>query len=143
MKRYLLFFLTLFLLTSCDFNKTYRNRAQDKLDAEKTTNHFYSLLKENKESQVYELFGDKFFRITPKEQLAKMLKDIGNKCGNKIFNITLEKSESFVSIGTNPKAEYVLLYKIQRNLKNTEEKITLEKVNDSIKIVGYDVSLSK
>lgn len=143
MKKYLLFFLVLLLITGCEFNKTYRNREQDKRDAEKITNQFYSLLKENKESQVYELFGDKFFKLTPKEQLTKMLNEINAECGNKILSIKLEKWESFVSTGTNNKSEYVLLYRIHRNLKNTEEKITLEKAKNNIKIVGYDVSLVK
>ena len=32
---------------------------------------------------------------------------------------------------------------IERNIQNTQEKFTLEKNNDSIKIVGYDVHFTK
>lgn len=72
-----------------------------------------------------------------------MIDDINTECGDKISNIQLTMWETFVSVGTNPKSQYVLSYRIERNIQNTQEKFTLEKNNDSIKIVGYDVSLTK
>lgn len=61
----------------------------------------------------------------------------------KISNIQLTIWETFVSVGTSSKSQYVLSYRVERNIQNTQEKITLEKDVDSIKIVGYDVSLTK
>jgi hypothetical protein len=47
--------------------------------------------------------------------------------------------ETLVIKGTNPKSEYVLVYNVKRDIKNTQEKFTLHKEGDSIKIVGYDI----
>lgn len=147
MKKYILILIAL-LVISCNFNKTYHNREEDKQEAEKITEKFYDLIKKNERQEAFKLFGKKFFnveqgKITNKEQLGQMLNDINSECGDKISNIQLNTWETFVSIGTNPKSQYVLLYRIKRNIQNTQEKITLEKDNDSIKIVGYDVSLTE
>ncbi|OCA79866.1 hypothetical protein BBH99_05325 [Chryseobacterium contaminans] len=141
MKKYTLILIPL-LFIGCNFNKTYRNREEDKQEAEKITEKFYSLIKNNNRKEALKLFGEKF-KLTRKDQLNKMLNEINSSCGSKISDTKLTTWETFVSIGTNPKSEYVLLYKINRNIKNTQEKITLEKNNDSIKIVGYDVSLAE
>ncbi|WP_213280347.1 hypothetical protein [Chryseobacterium indologenes] len=138
MKKYILILISLFLI-SCNFNKTYRNREEDKQYAGKITEKFYSLLKKDNREEAFKLFGNKFFKITNKEQLKQMLDMINKDCGNSIDTIELTTWETFVSVGTNPKSDYVLLYKVNRNIKNTQEKITLQKNNDSIKIVGYDV----
>ncbi|MGE8434817.1 hypothetical protein [Chryseobacterium joostei] len=71
------------------------------------------------------------------------MKLINAKCGAQILDTQLTIWETFVSVGTQPKSQYVLSYKVKRNIQNTQEKITLEKNNDSIKIVGYDVSLAE
>ncbi len=142
MKMYTLILIPL-LFIGCNFNKTYRNREEDKQEAEKITEKFYSLIKNNNRKEALKLFGEKFFKLTRKDQLNKMLNEINSSCGSKISDTKLTTWETFVSIGTNPKSEYVLLYKVNRNIKNTQEKITLEKNNDSIKIVGYDVSLAE
>ncbi|TXI98631.1 hypothetical protein [Chryseobacterium sp. WX] len=142
MKKYTLILIPL-LFIGCNFNKTYRNREEDKQEAEKITEKFYSLIKNNNRKEALKLFGEKFFKLTRKDQLNKMLNEINSSCGSKISDTKLTTWETFVSIGTNPKSEYVLLYKVNRNIKNTQEKITLEKNNDSIKIVGYDVSLAE
>lgn len=139
MKNYILILMSLFLI-SCNFNKYYKNRDADKQDAEKVTENFYSLITNNRE-QAFLLFGNKFFQVTSKEQLNQIFNDININCGNSL-NIQLLKWETLVSVGTNPKSEYVLLYKVKRNIKNTQEKITLEKDKNIIKIVGYDVNLS-
>jgi len=142
MKKYILILITL-LFISCNFNKTYRNREEDKQDAEKITEKFYSLLKKDNREEAFKLFGDKFFKITNKEQLNKMLNDIKTSCGDQILHTQLATWETLVSKGTSPQSEYVLIYKVNRNIKNTQEKITLQKNNDSIKIVGYDVNLTQ
>lgn len=147
MKKYILILVVLFL-TSCNFNKTYRNREEDKKDAEKITKNYYQLIKGSSRQKAFKLFGEKFFdkkygKINNKEQLNQMIDDINAECGDKISNIQLTIWETFVSVGTNPKSQYVLSYKVERNIQNTQEKFTLEKNNDSIKIVGYDVHFTK
>jgi len=142
MNKYILILITLFLI-SCNFNKTYRNREEDKKEAEKITEKYYALIKENNRQEAFKLIGNKFFETTNKKQLNQMIDDINAECGDKISETQLTNWETFVSVGTNAKSQYVLLYKVKRNVQNTQEKITLEKDDDSIKIVGYDVHLAK
>ncbi|TXF79607.1 hypothetical protein [Chryseobacterium sp.] len=141
--KYNIIILTAFLLLNCSFNSTRKNKEEDKIDAENITKQFYSILNKSDTRELYQLFGEKFFNITSKKQLEKMLYDISTECGSKVTNTKLKKWETFVSNGTDSRSEYVLLYIVQRNIKNTEEKITLEKENGNIKIVGYDVTLAK
>ena len=142
MRKYLLV-LIIFILVACNFNSTNYNREEDKNDAEKITQKFYSLIKENKRVEIFSLFGDKFYSITSKQQLGQMLDNISSECGDKISDIKLQNWETSVTIGTNSKSQYVLLYQIQRDLKPTKEKITLEKVKGDIKIVGYNVNIAE
>lgn len=140
MKKYILILIAS-ILVSCNFNKIYQNREEDKKDAEKIANKFYSLIQQNNRQEAFKLFGEKFFTITSKGQLNQMIDNINMSCGSNMKTTELISWETFVSIGTNTKSEYVLLYKIHRNIKNTQEKITLQKDNDTIKIVGYNVDL--
>lgn len=142
MNKYILLLIAFFLV-SCNFNKTYRNREEDKKEAEKITEKFYDLIKENNRPEAFKLIGKKFFETTNKKQLNQMMDDINAECGDKISDTQLTIWETFVSVGTNPKSQYVLSYKVKRNLQNTQEKITLEKDHDSIKIMGYNVHLTK
>ncbi|ASK30716.1 hypothetical protein CEY12_11575 [Chryseobacterium sp. T16E-39] len=142
MNKYILLLIAFFFV-SCNFNKTYHNREEDKQDAEKITERFYYLIKNDDRQEAFKLIGSKFFETTNKKQLNQMIDDINAECGDKISNTKLTIWETFVSVGTNPKSQYVLSYKVKRNIQNTREKITLEKDDDSIKIVGYDVNLTK
>lgn len=58
-----------------------------------------------------------------------------------ISNYSLSEWETIVATGANPKADYLLIYNAQRDKINTEEIFSLEKENDSIKIIGYKVNL--
>lgn len=142
MKKYILILIAL-TIVSCNFNKTYHNREEDKKDAEKITEKFYTLIKENNRQKAFKLIGNKFFETTDKNQLNQMIDDINAECGDKISDTQLTIWETVVSVGTNPKSQYVLSYRVERNIQNTQEKFTLEKDDDSIKIVGYDVHLTK
>ncbi|MCS3529066.1 hypothetical protein [Chryseobacterium sp. JUb7] len=142
MKKYVLILIS-FLFLGCNFDKTYHNREGDKQDAQKITKKFYSLLKKNNREEAFKLIDNNFFETTNKKQLNQMIDDINAECGDKISDTQLTIWETFVSVGTQPKSQYVLSYKVKRNIQNTQEKFTLEKNDDSIKIVGYDVSLTK
>jgi len=141
MKKYILILIS-FLFIGCGFDKTYHNREEDRQDAEKVTEKFYDLIKQNNRKEAFKLIGDKFFKTTNKKQLNQMIDDINAECGE-ISDSQLTIWETFVSVGTNSKSQYVLSYRIERDIQNTQEKFTLEKNNDSIKIVGYDVHFTK
>lgn len=142
MKKYILILVS-FLFIACNFNETYHNREEDKKDAEKITEKFYDFIQKNNREEAFKLIGNKFFKTTNKRQLNQMIDDINAECGAQISDTQLTIWETFVSVGTNPKSQYVLSYRIERNIQNTQEKFTLEKNNDSIKIVGYDVHFTK
>lgn len=57
-----------------------------------------------------------------------------------IKNDSLIYEQASVIKGTNSRNEYILIYNVNRDIKNTQEKFTLHKENDSIKIVGYYIS---
>ena len=139
MKKYFLILIT-FFLTSCNFNRTFENREEDKKDAEKITTNFFILLKNNDRNGVAKLFSDKFFQVTSKEKLNQML-NYTNKVGGKMLNNSLSNWETTIVKGTNPKADYLMTYYVKRDSINTQEIFSLQKENDSIKIVGYKIDL--
>ncbi|MEI3790538.1 MULTISPECIES: hypothetical protein [unclassified Chryseobacterium] len=65
MKKYILILIT-FILVSCNFNKIYQNREEDKKE------------------EAFKLFGDGFFQVTSKKQLEQMLDRIDKDCGDNI-----------------------------------------------------------
>lgn len=139
MKTYILILITLFL-TSCNLNRTYENREEDKKEAEKITQKFFSLVKENNKQEALKLFGKGFFKVSNKNELNQTIEWTKKEAGN-ISNYSLYEWETTVVTGTNPKANYLLVYNAQRDKINTEEIFSLEKENDSIKIIGYKVNL--
>ncbi|WP_027383542.1 hypothetical protein [Epilithonimonas caeni] len=130
--------LFIILLTGCNFNTVYKNREQDKQDAEKVTEKFYSLMNSNNRQKAIKLMSQKLFKITSKEKFNQILDESSKECGN-IISDSLIHWETVAVEGTNPKNEYVLIYDVKRDIKNTQEKFTLYKENDSIKILGYDI----
>jgi len=59
----------------------------------------------------------------------------------KIKDDSLSNWRTFVSKGTNPISEYELTNLVKRDSGQTQEVITLQKENDTIKIVGYRIDL--
>jgi len=123
---------------SCNFNSTYQNREEDKKDAENVAQKFYTFINNNNKENAFELVSKNLFKVTPKEKFNQILNNSFMECGN-IKNDSLIQWETLVVKGNNPKSEYVLIYNITRDIKNTQEKFTLHKEGDSIKIVGYDI----
>lgn len=123
---------------SCNFNSTYQNREADKKDAEKVAQKFYTFINDNNRENAFKLISKNLFKVTPKEKFNQILNNSFMECGN-IKNDSLIQWETLVVKGSNPKSEYVLIYNITREIKNTQEKFTLHKEGDSIKIVGYDI----
>lgn len=73
--------LVSFLLMSCSFNQSYKDRESDKIDGEKIPKKFYWELRYGKNpDDIYKLFGEKFFEVTDKEKLVKLI-NIVNQIG--------------------------------------------------------------
>ena len=135
--KYISIFLLL-LLVNCTFNTSSENREEDKKEAEQVAQNFYILMKENNSEDAFKLISKNLFKVTPKEKFKQILNKSSTECGN-IKNDSLVHWETLVIKGTNPKSEYMLIYNVKRDIKNTQEKFTLHKEGDSIKIVGYDI----
>ncbi|SHM70787.1 hypothetical protein [Chryseobacterium polytrichastri] len=137
MKKCFLISLNLFLV-SCNFNSTNQNREEDKKDAEQVAQDFYTLINKKNKENAFKLISKSLFKVTPKEKFGQILNESSIECGN-IKNDSLIYWQTLVIKGSNPKSEYVLIYNVKRDIKNTQEKFTLHKEGDSIKIVGYDI----
>ena len=77
MKKYILIFLTLFLI-----NCGSKDKEQDIKVAEKITQKFYTHLKENNREEIFKLCGDELFKVASEEQVNQMfdtsIKQFGN-----------------------------------------------------------------
>lgn len=140
MYKYSLILIIIFFIFTigCNFNSINKNREKDKQDAEKVVQGFYAFIKENNKETAYKLISKSLFKVTSKEKLNQILNISSVECG-KIKNDSLIYWETVVIKGTNPRSEYILIYNVKRTIKNTKEKFTLKKENDSIKIVGYNI----
>ena len=132
MKKYILILFT-FLLVSCN------SKEQDRKDAKKITQKFYTLLKENNREGIFKLCGDELFKVASKEQVNQMFDTSSSQFGN-IKNDSLIYEQTNIIKGINSRNEYVLIYNVKRDFKNTQEKFTLHKERNSLKIVGYFIS---
>lgn len=135
---YLLLFS--FFLMSCSFNQSYKDRESDKIDGEKIPIKFYWELRYGKNpDDIYKLFGDKFFEVTDKEKLVKLMNAV-NEIGP-VEEYNLAKWETMIVKGSNARSQYFFMYNVKRGTKKTEESFTLEKNKEGdIKIVGYRVN---
>lgn len=139
MKTFSIIFSLIFLL-SCNLNTTYSNRESDKREAEQITNKLYHYLEMQELEKAESLFSEQFFEVTDRETLNKIFAKTLEECGN-LTNFTLEEWTTFIVKGTDSKSEYVLVYRITRDKKNTTERIGLIKEEDeAIKIVSYHVN---
>lgn len=129
MRKYILIFLAL-LLINCS------SKEPDRKEAEKITQKFYTLLKENNRDEIFKLCGDELFKIASKEQVNQMFDTSSSQFGN-VKNDSLIYEQTNIIKGVN---EYVLIYNVSRDIKNTQEKFTLHKEGNSIKIVGYFIN---
>ncbi|WP_370899832.1 hypothetical protein [Chryseobacterium gossypii] len=127
-----------FFIISCNFNSINKNREEDKKDAEKITHQFYDLIKENNKEEATKLVSTNLFKVTPKDKFNQILDISSVECGV-IKKYSLIHWETIVIKGNNPRSEYILVYSVKRTNKNTKEKFTLRKENDSIKILGYNI----
>jgi len=131
---------TVLILVSCHFNGVYVNRAEDKIDAEKVTTKLFDLLEEKKYNETTDLFSSKFFEVCNKEKLYEMFAATSNVLGE-LQTTKIESWETNRVEGSNPSANYLLVYKNKRKKFESIETITLTRETDGkIRIIGYNVN---
>lgn len=128
-----------FALTGCNFNSAYLNREEDKKDAEKVADQFYTLLEKNDLKNISPLLSHQFKAVTSAQKLNDYLTGTVNKLGE-IKSKKLDHWETKVIRGSNSSANYVLYYVVQRAKFQAKETVTLTAENDQIKILGYNVN---
>lgn len=129
----------LFIASSCNVNSSYINREEDKKDAEKVADQFYDLLQKKEFQKIDTMLSTQFKAATSTEKLNDYLNGALNKLGE-IKSEKLDHWESKVIKGTNPSANYVLYYVVERTKYQSKETVTLTAENDQIKIQGYNVN---
>ncbi|WP_145859494.1 hypothetical protein [Pedobacter suwonensis] len=140
-KIYAALYLTtmLFFASSCNVNSTYINREEDKKDAERVANQFYEFLQKKEFQKVIPLLSTKFKAATSTEKLNDYLNGALSKLGE-IKSEKLDHWESKVVKGSNPSANYVLYYVVERTKYQSKETVILTAENNQIKIQGYSVN---
>lgn len=139
MKTFSMIFSLIFLW-SCNLNTSYSNRESDKREAEKVTHKLYHFLEMQEWEKAESLFSEEFFEVTDRETLNTIFRKTFENCGN-LTNFTLEDWTTFIVNGTNAKSEYVLLYNVTRDKKNTTERIgMIKEADETIRILSYHVN---
>ena len=137
-KKYVFIILFSLFLSSCNFNRTYTDRPIDREEAERVTVKFYYMLRDKKYNQTHALFSPRFIEVTDTSKLNNIFKTSDEQLG-KIEDQTLETCKTNIVEGSNPISEYLLIYKVRRNKFYSKETIRLEKENDTIKILAYNI----
>ncbi|TAE62270.1 MAG: hypothetical protein EAY77_07775 [Flavobacteriia bacterium] len=142
MKKFI-FTVVLFIsfLTSCNFsaNVKYENRLQDKDDAESIAGELYLYTSRKDYESILKLVSDDFYKISSKGKFLEFLKAKDEKLG-KYKDFTLINWKTTTKKGTDSKTEYLLIYKVKYSKYVSEEKISMIKENNEVKILGYNVS---
>lgn len=137
MKKYFLLLIS-FLFIGCSYDKIYENRKEDKQDAQKVTEEFYSLIQQKNKEEIFKLFSDRFFKEVEKGRFEQILDKTTNDFG-KVKDYELTDSWTQIITGSNPISKYELSYLITRDSTQTKEYFRMQKENDTIKIISYRV----
>jgi hypothetical protein len=133
------FVIGISILTGCHVNSQRINDARDKDDAEKLTNRFYMYFHQGDYEETYQFLGKKMLETTDTAKFRRFLSKMTEKYG-KIKDYKVKSCETRVISGTDPIAQYRIIYEnTYENGKLTEDFI-LEKENETIKINGYHVT---
>jgi hypothetical protein len=131
---------TVLILASCHFNSQYINRDEDKKDAEKITTKLFDLLKTKNYNETTELFSNKFFEVSSQEKLFEIFAATSNKLGE-LQNTKIESWETKIVQGSNPSANYLLVYKNKYENFESKETFTLTKEKDGkTRIIAYNIN---
>ena len=137
-KQTLLILLISIFISSCTFNSSYVDRDVDRQEAERVTVKFFYLLRDKKFNETHSLFSPRFLEVTNKEKINQIFQTSEERLGS-IKDQILESWNTNIVKGTNSKSEYLLVYKVKRTKFDSKEKIRLEKENDTIKILYYNI----
>jgi N-acetyl-gamma-glutamylphosphate reductase len=131
--------LALFI-SGCTFTTSRTNRDEDKKDAEKVINKFYDLIKSKKYDATHDLFSSKFWEVTSVKKMDTIFTATQNKLGD-LVTIHLDDWATKVVAGTDPSADYRLIYKNHHQKSNAIESFTLTKEDDGkIRIISYNIN---
>lgn len=140
MKIYSLLFLLLLFMISCDFNTFRENKPEDRQEAEKVTEKFYTLLKEGKKEEAAKLFSNDFFKFSKKSELDQILEWEISESKN-MMEYKLADWTTLVVGGSSARSEYTLVYNVQRGKLKTREEFSLQKEKDkAIRILKYKMT---
>lgn len=126
------------ILIGC--NIRHDNHIIDKIEAEEIANQFYYHLQMEDFKSAEKLFSEKAFETNTREDLLNYFKATIYTHGN-LSNFVLDYWDTSVIDGKDSRGQYILYYYVTRYPKHTFEKLFLIKENDSIKIVGYEITL--
>ncbi|MGZ3926441.1 MAG: hypothetical protein ACXVJG_05735 [Mucilaginibacter sp.] len=136
------FSIVLFLtaLSACVFTTTYTNRDEDKKDAEKVTNKLFDYLKNKNYDATYGLYSKDFWEVTSKIKMKDLYTFTQDKLGD-LESTSLSEWETKVVSGTDPSAQYALLYK--NKYKKYPAEVTIRLIKDpdgKIRILEYKIN---
>lgn len=129
--------LSTILLISCNLNTVHTNALSDKEDAENIAEKLYYNLNKDDLQEAHNLFSDKFFEVTPSDSLNSMFERI--RTLGEYKNRTLTDWKTYRVTGSKSKTEYMLNYVVEYALYPAQEIIRMEKEEDEIFIISYEV----
>lgn len=110
-----------------------------KIEGEKIVNTYFDNIKSDKEDDNLSLFSNAFFEKVSKEDFVEKRNAVDIKLG-KVLDRKLQKWETNIVDGTNPKSEYLFIYEVEREKYNSIETFYLIKEStDSVKVQSYQV----
>jgi hypothetical protein len=140
MRSTLLSLCTVMIFSGCHFNSQYINSEGDRQDAEKVTARLYELIKSKNYEEATGLFSNKFFEVSSKQKLIEFFTATNKKLGD-LVSTKIETWQTRRVEGSNPSADYLLLYKNKYDKFESKENITLTRDPDGkIRITGYHVN---
>lgn len=134
----IIFLTTIMISCNLNVNSTMENREEDKDEAERVTMLFYAYLESNEFEKTHSFFSPKFIEVTSLSDLDTILVRSNRELG-KVKNKELMGWQTNVKSGTDPSSEYFLVYKVTREKYDSKESIRLQKENEKIKILAYNV----
>ena len=134
-----LFILFTIVAAGCVYTMTYTNRPEDKTDAEAVTNLLFLDLQSKNYDAAYSLFSDEFYKVTPKDKLKEIFTTIQSEQGD-LLEVNLKECNTKIVTGTDPSADYFLIYRNKHQKNYCLDSIHLVKENGGkLKIAFFHV----
>ncbi|MEO6149133.1 MAG: hypothetical protein ABIN95_02155 [Mucilaginibacter sp.] len=126
-------------ITGCNYSSTAINSEKDKAAAESVAGMLYLDIQNKDYDDPAKLFSKQFFTVTSREKLKEIFVSTNKKLGD-LKDTNLTKWDTKVVKGTNPSANYQLVYNNTYKNYAAEEIITLIMEDGKIKIIGYRIN---